>query len=191
MMSSLNEMSVEQVNPLVVGQLLPPSGIDAKYIKVGRNFKVFCATVPQVLEDLNAAEWKKASFLKEHFKKPPTGTQTTHKKTTIAFPYCLLTFGPAATSKYERLIVLNCWLNFSPDEQWAQWKICKLHFLTPTRSSELVLKYNPSNPKAIGSADSLELREQRAEQTRAKRILDGGEHHHKNVNDALKTNSQL
>jgi hypothetical protein len=75
MATSLGENNREQANLIVVGQILPPSGIDAKYIKVGQNYKMFYNILPQVLQDLNDPKWKNVSFLKKQFTKPLKGTQ--------------------------------------------------------------------------------------------------------------------
>jgi hypothetical protein len=77
------------------------------------------------------------------------------------------------------------------EEQKMKWEELKMHFVTPTKLLELILKYDPANPKAIGIANSLELHQQCAQKTHAKRLLDGGEHWRKNVNNPPKSNSQL
>ena len=152
------ENSEEQAKRLVIDERLPPSGIDRKFVKVERDHTVFHSSVPPALGDLKAPEWKKAAVLKSTFTKPATGKQRKRQQSPLRFPFCLLVFGPAATSLQERLIVINWWLNLTKEEQDAVWKKLNKYFCAPNVSAELLNQYDPKKPKAIGMADTLELR---------------------------------
>lgn len=181
-----------EAEQLVVGATLPPSGIDRVYVHVQRDHKVLCTYVPPELQILNAPEWQDGNYLKNTFTKPHSGTAKPRHKTHLQFPYCLLVFGPAATSLRERLIVINWWLNLSKKEQKdVTASVIRRRFLRPSKSSELILSADPNNPKAIGSADTQELREEHTKTTHAHKLLKGGPMKRQKVNDLPKTNAQL
>ena len=106
MASGLGRNGEVQAERLVVHGTLPASGIDSKFVRVERNQKVFCADVPPLLRNRDAPDWNNARYLKQTFTTPPTGRQRKRQESPLAFPYCLLTFGPTASSLRERLIVV-------------------------------------------------------------------------------------
>ena len=105
MVISAEENDTEQFDPLHVGELLPPSKIDAKFARVDRDHKVYHNIPPHPLEDMNATEWKDNSFLRKAFKTPRTGRQRKDQESPYAFPCCILACGAAAESEHKRMIV--------------------------------------------------------------------------------------
>lgn len=191
MASETGENNGEMATPLVVGHKLPPSAVDKKFVDVKRDHVVYWDALPQELQDLNAPKWKRASFLKKSFTTPPTGHQTTRQKSPLKFPFCLLTFGPAATCVRERLIVVNWWLNLSKDEQEAVWESVRRLFFHPTVSADLLNPVNPNDPKAVGSADKMPLRKKRLQESQSYDRVHGEKKKRKHRGDYPKTNPQL
>ena len=70
-MSSNDE---EQAQALVAGQLLPPSGLDSKYIRVERTHGVFWDTAPPPLQDLTVPEWSDSAYFKEDLHQASDGS---------------------------------------------------------------------------------------------------------------------
>ena len=70
-MSSNDEEKPEE---LVISQLLPPSGLDTKYIRVDRTHGVFWDTAPPPLQDLTAPEWSDSAFCKEDLHQASDGS---------------------------------------------------------------------------------------------------------------------
>lgn len=173
--------------PLVVGAALPPSGLDNKFLKVSRDSKVYHAEPPSVLHQMDAPDWKDAQYLRRTFTKPPTRRQKKPQQSHYAFPICLILL---CDSVRERLIVINEWLNMSKEKQKeANAQFSRL-FVTPSKSAELSIQYDPENPKAIGRADKLELRKTKAQEMHSGKLLDSKKRR-VSCSDAPKSNAQL
>ena len=145
-MASLDENGEGKAAALVKGQRLPPSALDSKYAQVQRNHVVYWDCAPGLFSDIHSPEWKNGKKVKEVFTKPPVPPQVKAQVSKLQFPYCLLVFGPAATSMRERLIIINWWLNMTHEEQKNAWANIKKHFLAPTNSTYLMPQRDESNP---------------------------------------------
>ena len=122
---------------LVKGKRLPniSSASDIPFLKHKlRRLKVIHteADVPPEMRDLNSDLWRKAGFVKNKFRAKGW------KPVARVFPFALLDQAKTLT---DRMIVVNWWIQQSPEQQAELWKVIRTIFTRPQRSSSPLGKW--------------------------------------------------